>query len=166
MGTKAVRAHQGAVAQGHGWCLGVRPAARGGGELGRERFWTPRSQLLVGRHQTDDPPPLANVPRVGQDAMFPLWGLLSRIGVQKTTCLVMSDEEIFRECWFGGRENSRFEGSYCDRSVPGGPRRKGGQHPGLSPCAQRHSEHVTQLLTVKDEAGQAPLSPSLTKSES
>lgn len=42
----------------------------------------------------------------------------------------------------------------------------GGQHPGLSPCAQRHSEHVTQLLTVKDEAGQAPLSPSLTKSES
>lgn len=31
--------------------------------------------------------------------------------------------------------------------------------------AQSHSEHVTQVLVVKDEARRAPLSPSLPKSE-
>lgn len=109
----------GAAAQSRGLCLGVRPAAPGGWVLGRQRSWTPRSQSLVSGHQTDDPCPPANVPRVGQDAVFPFWGRLSQIRMRKT-CLAMSDEEIFHECWFGGRGNFRFQANYCDRSVPGG----------------------------------------------
>lgn len=116
-------------------------------------------------HQTDDPCPPANVPRVGQDAVFPFWGRLSQIRMRKT-CLAMLDEEIFHECWFGGRGNFRFQANYCDRQVCARRVPVEGAA-GLSGVAgaQSHSEHVTQVLAVKDEARRAPLSPSLPKSE-